>query len=103
LTGSGLGGRRLRWACQAKQPLQVNFKDEVDLGITDPAAFPSGESQGLSVFFRGDDQVYHTYSTYARGVEGLSDWFYLLDVTPWGRQEDWENSPSGWPQRPTYG
>jgi predicted dithiol-disulfide oxidoreductase (DUF899 family) len=84
-------------------PIQVNFKDEVDLGIADPAALPHGESHGLSVFFRVDDQVYHTYSTYIRGVEGLSDWFYLLDVTPWGRQEDWEDSPSGWPQRPTYG
>lgn len=27
----------------------------------------------------------------------------LLDVTPYGRQEDWEDSPKGWPQEPTYG
>ena len=28
---------------------------------------------------------------------------HLLDLTPYGRQEDWEDSPLGWPQRPTYG
>ena len=63
----------------------------------------SSEAHGLSVFFRLDDQVYHTYSAYARGVESLTDSYSLLDVTPYGRQEDWEHSPAGWPQRPTYG
>lgn len=66
-------------------------------------ATDTGEAHGLSVFFRLDDEVYHTYSCYARGVEGLCDAYRLLDVTPYGRQEDWENSPAGWPQRPTYG
>lgn len=63
----------------------------------------TGETHGLSVFFRIDDEVFHTYSTYNRGVESLTDSYRLLDVTPYGRQEDWEDSPSGWPQRPTYG
>jgi predicted dithiol-disulfide oxidoreductase (DUF899 family) len=62
-----------------------------------------GEAHGLSVFFRIDDDVYHTYSTYNRGTESLTDSYSLLDVTPYGRQEDWEDSPSGWPQHPTYG
>lgn len=62
-----------------------------------------GESQGLSVFFRTDDGVFHTYSTYARGVESLTDAYPLLDTTPYGRQEDFEDSPPGWPQKPTYG
>ena len=57
---------------------------------------------GLSVFVRLDDAVFHTYSAYARGTEGLTDAYSLLDRTPYGRQEDWEDSPSGWPQRPTY-
>ena len=65
--------------------------------------FTKGEEHGLSVFFRIDDDVFHTYSTYARGVESLTDSYSLLDVTPYGRQEDWEDSPSGWPQKPTYG
>jgi len=63
----------------------------------------TGETHGLSVFFRIDDDIFHTYSTYNRGTEALTDSYRLLDMTPYGRQEDWEDSPSGWPQRPTYG
>ena len=55
------------------------------------------------MFFRIDDNVFHAYSTYARGVEGLTNSFSLLDTTPYGRQQDFEDSPPGWPQRPTYG
>lgn len=62
-----------------------------------------GEGSGLSVFFQLDDEVYHTYSTYGRGVENLVHTYPLLDVTPYGRQEDFEDSPAGWPQKPTYG
>ena len=65
--------------------------------------FFEGETHGLSVFFRLDDDVYHTYSTYARGCESLTDSYRQLDRTPYGRQEDFEDSPAGWPQRPTYG
>jgi predicted dithiol-disulfide oxidoreductase (DUF899 family) len=36
-------------------------------------------------------------------VESLTDAYSLLDVTPYGRQEDWEDSPDSWPQQPTYG
>ena len=62
-----------------------------------------GEAHGLSVFFRTDDDVFHTYSSFARGVESLTDAYSLLDTTPYGRQQDWEDSPPGWPQQPTYG
>ena len=62
-----------------------------------------GEGQGLSVFFRLGADVFHTYSTYQRGVEALTDSYSLLDTTPYGRQEDFEDSPPGWPQHPTYG
>ncbi len=62
-----------------------------------------GEQPGTSVFFRIGDDIFHTYSTYARGGEYLTNTSSLLDVTPYGRQEDWEDSPSGWPQKPTYG
>jgi predicted dithiol-disulfide oxidoreductase (DUF899 family) len=40
---------------------------------------------------------------YARGTERLTDARALLDMTPYGRQQDFENSPPGWPQKPTYG
>ena len=42
-------------------------------------------------------------SVYARGTESLTDAYDLLDMTPYGRQEDFEDSPPGWPQKPTYG
>lgn len=63
----------------------------------------TGEAAGTSVFFRLGDVIYHTYQTFARGNEGTSDSYGLLDLTPFGRQEDWEDSPEGWPQKPTYG
>ncbi|HEY4261707.1 MAG TPA: DUF899 domain-containing protein [Schlesneria sp.] len=85
--------------------LQYNYRQKHDPedGKEIKPHFPQGESHGLSVFFRLDDQVYHTYSTYARGCEGLTDLYSLLDRTPYGRQEDFEDSPAGWPQKPTYG
>ena len=52
-----------------------------------------GEEHGLSVFFRLDDDVFHTYSAYARGTESLTDAYRLLDTTPYGRQQDFEDSP----------
>lgn len=61
------------------------------------------EIPGVSVFVRDGGNVYHTYSTGGRGVEPLLLSYGFLDLTPFGRQEDWEDSPEGWPQRPTYG
>jgi len=57
----------------------------------------------LTVFLRDGDDVYLTYSTTARGVDRLLFSNNILDLTPYGRQEDWEDSPPGWPQHPTYG
>jgi predicted dithiol-disulfide oxidoreductase (DUF899 family) len=57
----------------------------------------------LSVFLRDGKDVYRTYSTTARGVDRLMFVPSILDLTPYGRQEDWEDSPQGWPQYPTYG
>lgn len=86
-------------------PLQYNYRSHEELEARKDVEpyFTKGETHGLSVFFRLDDRVYHTYSTYARGCEGLTDVYALLDRTPYGRQEDFEDSPQGWPQRPTYG
>jgi len=57
----------------------------------------------LSVFLRDGHDVYRTYSTTSRGVDGLVFANKILDLTPYGRQQDWEDSPAGWPQSPTYG
>ncbi|MCV7178367.1 DUF899 domain-containing protein [Mycolicibacterium sphagni] len=62
-----------------------------------------GEGFGVNVFLRdGDGYVYRTWHTNGRGTEQLSHSFALIDVLPWGRQEEWQDSPDGWPQRPTY-
>jgi predicted dithiol-disulfide oxidoreductase (DUF899 family) len=58
---------------------------------------------GLSVFLRHDTSVYRTYATTARGVDRLLFVNNILDLVAYGRQEDWEDSPAGWPQHPTYG
>ncbi|GAA4586393.1 DUF899 family protein [Planotetraspora phitsanulokensis] len=57
----------------------------------------------FSVFLRDGEDVYRTYGTTSRGVDRLVFEHSILDLTPYGRQEDWEDSPPGWPQRPTYG
>ena len=58
---------------------------------------------GLNVFLRDGEDIYRTYYTHGRGVEALGATVSYLDVTPYGRQESWEDSPEGWPQEPTYG
>ena len=86
-------------------PIEYNFlnKAEMEKRQQDGPYFMKGEEHGLSVFFRLDEDVFHTYSAYARGTESLTDAYTLLDTTPYGRQQDFEDSPPGWPQKPTYG
>lgn len=85
-------------------PPEYNFQTKAEIEARQGKPWtPKGEMPGLSVFFRLDDAVFHTYTTCARGVESLTDSYALLDTTPWGRQEDFEDSPEGWPQKPTYG
>ena len=43
-------------------------------------------------------KVFETYWTTRRGVEAMDNSYRLLDLTVYGRQEKWEDSPSGWPQ-----
>jgi predicted dithiol-disulfide oxidoreductase (DUF899 family) len=56
---------------------------------------------GLSVLLRDGEEFFRTYFTNGRGVDRLRLDFNLLDLTPYGRQEAWEDSPEGWPQDPT--
>ena len=44
------------------------------------------------------NEVFHTYSAYARGLDHSAVGYPFLDLTPHGRQEPWEDSPAGWPQ-----
>jgi predicted dithiol-disulfide oxidoreductase (DUF899 family) len=63
---------------------------------------PPGGGFGVNVFFRDGDTVYRTWHTSGRGTEQLSHTFPLIDLLPWGRQEDWLDSPEGWPSKPAY-
>jgi predicted dithiol-disulfide oxidoreductase (DUF899 family) len=56
--------------------------------------FQRGELPGLSVFLRDGDRVFHTYSTYQRGLDIFLNTYNLLDVTPLGRQEEGERIQS---------
>jgi predicted dithiol-disulfide oxidoreductase (DUF899 family) len=51
-------------------------------------------------YLRQGSKVFETYWTTRRGVEAMDNSYRLLDLTVYGRQERWEDSPSGWPQRP---
>jgi predicted dithiol-disulfide oxidoreductase (DUF899 family) len=60
-----------------------------------------GEQFGLSALLRDGGEIYRTYFTTQRGVEGLNTWTFF-DLTPFGRQEDWVDSPEGYPQTKPY-
>jgi predicted dithiol-disulfide oxidoreductase (DUF899 family) len=70
-----------------------------------PWAEDTGARRGflLSVFLRDGDDVYRTYSTTQRGVDRVLFVNNIQDLLPFGRREEWEDSPAGWPQHPTYG
>lgn len=63
---------------------------------------PPNAGFGVNVFLRDGDTVYRTWHTAGRGTERLSYLQGLVDLLPYGRQEEWEDSPEGWPQHPTY-
>lgn len=58
---------------------------------------------GYSYYLLMDGTPYLTYMTTARGTEAILPVAHIMDRTVYGRQQDWEDSPEGWPQRPTYG
>jgi predicted dithiol-disulfide oxidoreductase (DUF899 family) len=88
--------QRMGWTIPWYSSARSDFN--VDFGVTSDG----GESFGLSVFVRDRDRVFRTYLTAGRGVEGLGSVWTFLDLTPLGRQEDWEDSPEGRPQTPPY-
>jgi predicted dithiol-disulfide oxidoreductase (DUF899 family) len=57
----------------------------------------------LTLFMTDGTDVFRTYNTTQRGVDRVLFVNNILDLAPYGRQEDWEDSPTGWPQHPTYG
>jgi predicted dithiol-disulfide oxidoreductase (DUF899 family) len=62
------------------------------------------QREGMSAFALDDGVVYHTYSTYARGVEALMGTYQVLDLAPLGRNEDrLEFGPAWWRRHDEYG
>ncbi len=69
---------------------------------TDLVESPPETGFAVNVFLRQGKTVYRTWRTDGRGTEQLGYLFGLLDILPYGRQEQWQDSPQGWPQSPTY-
>jgi predicted dithiol-disulfide oxidoreductase (DUF899 family) len=64
--------------------------------------FGVGEWHGTNAFLREGDAVYRTYFVDSRGDEAMGSTWAYLDLTALGRQEEWEDSPEGYPQTPPY-
>ena len=72
--------------------------------ITDSfdADFGVDQWHGTNAFLRDDERIFRTYFVSDRGDEALGSTWSYLDLTALGRQEDWEDSPAGYPQGPTF-
>jgi len=72
--------------------------------ITDQfdADFGVDEWHGTNAFLRDGDRVFRTYFVNNRGDEAMGSTWSYLDITALGRQEEWEDSPEGYPQTPPY-
>jgi predicted dithiol-disulfide oxidoreductase (DUF899 family) len=66
------------------------------------ADFGVGEWHGTNAFFRDGDRIFRTYFIDSRGDEAMGSTWSYLDMTALGRQEEWEDSPEGYPQGPPY-
>src|SRR5438876_5992694 len=73
--------------------------------ITDDfdADFGVDEWHGTNAFYRDDDRIFRTYFIDKRGDEAMGSTWNYLDITALGRQEEWEDSPEGYPQTSPYG
>jgi predicted dithiol-disulfide oxidoreductase (DUF899 family) len=109
----GLASAGVAWATISNMPLAQIVAYKAERGWTLPFLSSQGTSFAadcgvtngflLSMFLRDGTDVYRTYNTTARGVDRVLFVNNILDLAPYGRQQDWEDSPPGWPQQPTYG
>ncbi len=88
---------------ETKAPIEYNYRNKTELLAAGFAEESLKEDwPANSVFLRDGNDVYHTYSAYARGLDSLNLPDNFLDLTPYGRQEEWEDSPDGWPRQSTF-
>ena len=100
----------LVFASRAPQPDIARVKQR--MGWTMPwytmtddfdADFGVDEWHGTNAFIRDGDRVFRTYFVSVRGDEAMGSTWSYLDITALGRQEEWEDSPEGYPQTQPYG
>jgi predicted dithiol-disulfide oxidoreductase (DUF899 family) len=93
--------------CHGPYEESARYRDFMGLDVPWYSAQDSGkallgERHGnrffLVAYLRDGDRVFETYWTRGRGVEAMSPSYGLMDLTVFGRQEGWEDSPPGWPQ-----
>ena len=96
--------------CQGPYDQSSRYRDFMNWDLPWYSAQPSldallvGRRIGMMhvvCYVRDGDRVFETYWTTDRGVEVVDYNYRLMDLTVWGRQEPWEDSPSGWPQECT--
>jgi len=79
-------------------PIEYNYRTKIEHEKTGTSYYTDGEQPiempGLSCFLRTGKNIFHTYSTYGRGLETTGGAYYFLDLTALGRQENWEK-PKG--------
>ena len=80
----------------AEAPVEYNYRDAAELAETGSGWILESPSEqpGFSCFLREGADVFHTYSTFARGTDHLGGAYGFLDLTALGRQEEWEE-PKG--------
>jgi predicted dithiol-disulfide oxidoreductase (DUF899 family) len=99
----------LAYASRAPQPYIQRLKERMGwkmpwYTITDSfdADFGVDQWHGHNVFFRDGERIFRTYFINNRGDEAMGTTWSFLDITPLGRQETWEDSPTGYPQTEPY-
>jgi len=101
----------LAFASRAPQPQIEQYKQRMGwsmpwytvIGEEFQEACGTSEYFALDVFVRDGDRIFLSYATTGRGVEALGSVWTFLDLTPLGRQEQWEDTPPGRAQTPPYG
>ncbi|HEX5655871.1 MAG TPA: DUF899 domain-containing protein [Polyangiales bacterium] len=74
-------------------PVEYNYRDQRALEQRGQSYHARGEQPGVSVFLRDESAVFHTYSTFGRGLESFLTTYHYLDLTPQGRGEGWGGMP----------
>ena len=78
---------------EAVAPVEYNYRDKAEMLARGEQGNLAGELPGISVFLRDGERIYHSYSSYARGLDTLLTTYHYLDLTPFGRGEGWGGMP----------